>query len=242
MMENAPALAHGRREQAAIRMGDHTKTRGFTLIELLVTIAIIAILAGIMFPIFAAARERAKLVTCTSNARQIHMAWRMYCEDWEAFPALAPEDDLQQYKIPQYLGDHAKSREVFRCPSDTWALAERHEEGFAEEKTFFFDGHELALLGHGLYEEIGTSYLWNLSVCGLSPSDSVPTGDDLLEDPARIVWAYDSFRCHLWSFGNWKRGISERTIVFGDGHCGAFDKDRCCEIFSANGMEESPIW
>ena len=45
--------------------------RGFTLIELLVVIAIIAILAGILFPVFAQAREAARKITCVSNLRNL---------------------------------------------------------------------------------------------------------------------------------------------------------------------------
>ena len=57
-------------------------SRGFTLIELMVVIAIIAILAGILFPVFAGARDKADQIACISNMRQIGMAFHMYANDW----------------------------------------------------------------------------------------------------------------------------------------------------------------
>src|SRR5205085_6331083 len=61
--------------------------RGFTLIELLVIIAIIAILAAILFPVFAQAREKGRQATCTSNNKQIGLAILMYASDYdETFP------------------------------------------------------------------------------------------------------------------------------------------------------------
>ncbi|NUP98325.1 MAG: prepilin-type N-terminal cleavage/methylation domain-containing protein [Armatimonadetes bacterium] len=58
------------------------RRRGFTLIELLVVIAIIAILAGILFPVFAKAREKAYTVDCLSNVKQLGMSFVMYASDW----------------------------------------------------------------------------------------------------------------------------------------------------------------
>ncbi len=57
--------------------------RGFTLIELLVAIAIIAILAAILFPVFARAREKAYQSGCTSNLKQISTAFQMYRTDFD---------------------------------------------------------------------------------------------------------------------------------------------------------------
>jgi len=55
--------------------------RGFTLIELLVVIAIIAILAAILFPVFQSVRERARITSGLSNAKQINLAITQYVQD-----------------------------------------------------------------------------------------------------------------------------------------------------------------
>ncbi|MBU0608973.1 MAG: type II secretion system GspH family protein [Armatimonadetes bacterium] len=57
--------------------------RGFTLIELLVVIGIIAVLAAILFPVFARARESARRVVCRSNLRQVGQALAMYYQDFD---------------------------------------------------------------------------------------------------------------------------------------------------------------
>ena len=54
---------------------------GFTLIELLVAIAIISILAALLFPVFTQAREKARQADCMSNEKQIAIAARMYMDD-----------------------------------------------------------------------------------------------------------------------------------------------------------------
>jgi prepilin-type N-terminal cleavage/methylation domain-containing protein/prepilin-type processing-associated H-X9-DG protein len=65
--------------------------RGFTLIELLVVVAIIAILAAILFPVFAQAREKARSASCQSNLKQNGAALMMYAQDFdERFPVAAP--------------------------------------------------------------------------------------------------------------------------------------------------------
>ena len=55
--------------------------RAFTLIELLLVIAIIAILAAILMPVFGHAKQRAQGIQCVSNLRQMTMGWQVYTDE-----------------------------------------------------------------------------------------------------------------------------------------------------------------
>jgi len=59
------------------------RSNAFTLIELLVVVAVIAIIAAILLPVFATAREKARQTTCISNLEQIGKAWMMYTQDYD---------------------------------------------------------------------------------------------------------------------------------------------------------------
>jgi prepilin-type N-terminal cleavage/methylation domain-containing protein len=65
--------------------------RGFTLVELLVVIAVIAVLAAVLFPVFAKAREHARKSRCRHNIHQIVIAIRMYLDDSDGY--MCPYDD-----------------------------------------------------------------------------------------------------------------------------------------------------
>ncbi|TSC92743.1 MAG: prepilin-type N-terminal cleavage/methylation domain [Candidatus Berkelbacteria bacterium Licking1014_85] len=64
-------------------MKAHMNKKGFTLIEMLIVITIIAILAAILFPVFARAREKARQASCQSNLKQIGLAMAMYEQDYD---------------------------------------------------------------------------------------------------------------------------------------------------------------
>ena len=75
---------------------------GFTLIELLVVIAIIAILASILFPVFSRARAKARQAACINNQKQIVLAIKMYCEDFDEVIPLGEYDDTDPDEDPLF--------------------------------------------------------------------------------------------------------------------------------------------
>jgi prepilin-type N-terminal cleavage/methylation domain-containing protein/prepilin-type processing-associated H-X9-DG protein len=104
-----------------------TRRRGFTIIELLVVIAIIAILAGILFPVFAQAREKARATTCISNAKQIGTAVHMYIADYDELMPLVqinnPSATVSRITWVGLIQPYEKSWQMHKCPNMPDALA-----------------------------------------------------------------------------------------------------------------------
>ena len=194
--------------------------RGFTLIELLVVIAIVAILAGLLFPVFARARASALSTRCLANLRQVGLAVQMYASDWDdGFPWGVDSADRYCPQIwngqPQWLpliatmpyahevlDPYIKSRELWHCPADG---------GYDE-----LEDQGLPLPGRPTaFEAFGSSYHYRteLTFSGLTLSR--------LTDPVGVNVFFDSWGA--WH-GMAAFGARRWNMLYADGHTRSVDR------------------
>jgi prepilin-type N-terminal cleavage/methylation domain-containing protein/prepilin-type processing-associated H-X9-DG protein len=107
---------------------------GFTLIEILIVVAIIILLAALLFPAFSRARENARRAGCMSNLKQIGLGIAQYTQDyderlpqpwtyvrfdgtkWVKNPSTASDGKYGSWRV--FIKPYVKSTAIFQCPSN----------------------------------------------------------------------------------------------------------------------------
>jgi prepilin-type N-terminal cleavage/methylation domain-containing protein len=147
--------------------------RAFSLLEVLISVAIIAVLVGLLVPTLIHARDAARATICAGNLRQIGGAWQLYISDHDRFPrhdmdpewnyggvtfrgidrrpVLASDRPINHYLADEDEFSSQQFAALYRCPSDTGVFLRGGRKR----------GPSILEQGGTCYQVLGTSYLAN---------------------------------------------------------------------------------
>jgi len=198
----------------------------FTLVEILVVVAVISILAALLFPAFMSARAKARQTACISNLRQLGLAMTAYSDDydglyawagdpadlhtniWQATPYMAQIASMRP--LTEVLNPYVKSPQLWRCSSDT---------GFDRLDMSQFGTTPIELNARPtMFEAFQTSYLYRTEITVFGKSQ----GNLTARDNANNIHEAAEINVLMDGNGFWHGtgGIEGRrfSVLMGDGH------------------------
>ncbi len=138
----------------------------------MIVVGILSLLAALLLPVLARARERGRQTLCASNLRSIGGALALYRGDHDdrLSPWESGEGRPFVSRLPEIVAPYAKAREILRCPDDHYEPVP----GYPAGGTYF--------------ERVGASYGYNQRL--------IARGDEPLADPSRTLLSSEFIPFH----------------------------------------------
>jgi prepilin-type N-terminal cleavage/methylation domain-containing protein len=185
--------------------------RAFTLIELLVVVAVIAVLAAILLPVFGQARETARRATCLSNLHQLMLAHQIYVQDHDdTLPTWYYHRETGGFTIwPEFMRPYY--RDLRLLDQGFTSAADRQDSAWLAD-------YVLCAWGAGGRGTARDPY-WRWP--GAMPNDAGGTRPMTLADvqrPADTLQFTDGLTGHHDTYVRWKHANEMLNGAFVDGH------------------------
>ena len=187
--------------------------KSFTLIELLVVLAIISLLVSILLPSLSRAKELARRVVCSSNMRQIGLAFSLYHNDFKRrFPPVretGPSSPLTGIWADKLYDNSLDNTAIFHCPN-------------APKRTYTPQVDGAFKMAYGMEWYMGGKLISDIR----EPTQTVLMGEGINE----CAWGYHGYGFYKNETLNW--GLPDDTrhdgvsnILCVDGHVEPFTRD-----------------